>query len=283
MKSFDGGTVVTLLPTPGATYVFGGWSGDADCADGTVTMDADTTCTAAFNKKPDLTVSALTAPASAAAGATISVTDTTKNLSGGPAFPGTSNTKIWLSTDGVLDGGDTLLGARPVPSLNPLASSTGSTSVVIPAAKAPGSYFLIANADADGSVPESNEANNVRTKAITVLGRISGHRADGAGGLGGQSHDLDHGYDAQYNRRQPGPGVHDEFLPLHRRRVGRRRRLLRQPQCPRSSGRNAERADGQLHAARRCERQLLHHREGGRTLWPSRRATRPTTPARRRS
>jgi subtilase family serine protease len=170
VNSFDGGTVVTLLPAPGATYVFGGWSGDADCADGVVTLDADKTCTAAFNTKPDLTVSALTAPASAGAGATISVTDTTKNLSGGPASPGTSNTKIWLSTDAVLDAGDTLLGTRPVPSLNPLAFSTGSTSVVIPAGKAPGSYFLIANADGDGSVPESNEGNNVRTKAITVLG-----------------------------------------------------------------------------------------------------------------
>ena len=170
VKSFSGGTGVTLLPAPGAAYVFGGWSGDADCADGVVTMDADKTCTAAFNTKPDLTVSALTAPASAGAGATISVTDTTKNLSGGPASPGTSNTKIWLSADAVLDGGDSLLGSRAVPSLNPLAVSTGSTSVVIPAGKAPGSYFLIANADADGSVPESNEGNNVRTKAITILG-----------------------------------------------------------------------------------------------------------------
>src|SRR6185436_3186915 len=89
---------------------------------------------------------------------------------GGPAFPGTSNTKFWLSTDAVLGGGDTLLGARPVPSLNSGIASAGSTSVVIPAGTAPGSYFLIANADGDGSVPESNEGNNVRTKALTVNG-----------------------------------------------------------------------------------------------------------------
>ncbi len=169
VKSFDTGTVVTLLPAPGATYVFGGWSGDADCADGVVTMDADKTCTAAFNKKPDLSVSSLGAPASTGAGLTIAVTDTTKNLTGGPAFPGTSNTKFWLSADALLGGGDTLLGARPVPSLNPGAASAGSTNVVIPAGTAPGSYFLIANADGDGSVPESNESNNVRTKALTIL------------------------------------------------------------------------------------------------------------------
>ena len=62
VKTFDDGTVVTLLPTPGATYIFGGWSGDPDCADGVVTLDADKTCTATFNKKPDLTVSALRPP-----------------------------------------------------------------------------------------------------------------------------------------------------------------------------------------------------------------------------
>ncbi len=56
-----------------------------------------------------------------------------------------------------------------MPSLNPGTASAGSTSVVIPAGTAPGSYFLIANADADGSVPESNENNNVRTKALTIL------------------------------------------------------------------------------------------------------------------
>ena len=56
-----------------------------------------------------------------------------------------------------------------MPSLNPGTASAGSTNVVIPAGTAPGSYFLIANADGDGSVPESNEGNNIRTKALTIL------------------------------------------------------------------------------------------------------------------
>jgi hypothetical protein len=48
-EDYSYGTVVTLTttPTPGST--FAGWSGDPDCSNGEVTMDADKTCTATFN------------------------------------------------------------------------------------------------------------------------------------------------------------------------------------------------------------------------------------------
>ena len=119
---------------------------------------------------PDLSVSALKTPASAAKGSSIVVQDTTSNKAPVPA--GASTTRFYLSTDALFDPGDVpldpLVLGRAVPALAAKGKSAGSTSVTIPLATAPGVYFVLAVADGDGAVSEVNEANNSRSRKITI-------------------------------------------------------------------------------------------------------------------
>ena len=114
----------------------------------------------------DLIVSSLSAPLSAAAGSTINVTDITKNS--GADATGASTTKLYLSANTAYNPWDTYLNSRPVPSLAAGASSMGITSVTIPLGTPAGTYYIIVAADANGDVPETNEANNTKYKKITI-------------------------------------------------------------------------------------------------------------------
>jgi subtilase family serine protease len=121
------------------------------------------------NSRPDLIVSKVTASASSVeAGASLMVTDTTKNL--GVDQAAASMTFIYFSLDPTLDPGDTLIGNRPLGVLNPGSVSSGSTQVTIPANAPAGTRYLIVLSDGPQTVSESNEANNTRTKSITVPG-----------------------------------------------------------------------------------------------------------------
>ncbi|HUE89433.1 MAG TPA: CARDB domain-containing protein [Vicinamibacterales bacterium] len=117
---------------------------------------------------PDLVVSALSAPASAAAGSTISVSNTAKNQGGGSADA--STTRFYLSVNLALDSLDVGLGNRPVPPLAAGASDTASTSLVIPAGTPTGTYYVVAQADMGNAVPETMETNNTRASWAVRIG-----------------------------------------------------------------------------------------------------------------
>jgi uncharacterized delta-60 repeat protein len=116
---------------------------------------------------PDLRVSSLTAPIYGAAGATISISDTTANLAASsPA--GASTTRFYLSTNATLDAADVALGSRAVPALASGASSAGATLVTIPVGTATGTYNILAEVDGAHVLAEKNESNNLSTRILRV-------------------------------------------------------------------------------------------------------------------
>jgi subtilase family serine protease len=128
----------------------------------------NTKASAAIKIGPDLVESALTVPSVAGAGFSISVTDTTTNSGAGDA-PAT-NTGFYLSTNAFFDTSDTLIGFRAAGPIAAGGASSGTTPVVIPAGTATGIYYIIAVADYDKQVGETNETNNTRSSGQLRVG-----------------------------------------------------------------------------------------------------------------
>jgi len=148
---------------PGSYYVVAkaDWAGAVPEGD-----ESNNTRLASIAIGPDLTVTTVTAPTSAAAGSVIIISDTTKSQ-GADALPA-STTWFYLSTNSVLDAGDVLLGSRTVLALTPGASDIGSATITIPAQTAAGTYFIIAAADGDRTIAEALENNNTRARTISI-------------------------------------------------------------------------------------------------------------------
>jgi hypothetical protein len=123
-------------------------------------------------KAADLVITALSEPpASAPQGSSFSVSDTTKNTGNWPA--GQSTTTYYLSLDKKKNKGDVIVASRVVPGL--AAGQVSSATVTATASASPGTYYLIACADAKKKVTEANaagkgEKNNclASTGTITV-------------------------------------------------------------------------------------------------------------------
>ncbi len=105
-------------------------------------------------------------PSNVAPRSTFQVTDTVTNQGNDSA--GASTTRYYLSTDDTKDSTDKrLTGTRAVPVLAPGANSSGTVTVTIPSI-ALGTYYLLACADDQKNVVESNEKNNCIASATTV-------------------------------------------------------------------------------------------------------------------
>lgn len=144
----------------------------ADSAGEVTEADEDNNArTVAINVvRADLTVASVrSAPAIVAPGANVSVTHVVRNLAAAPGTAGPTTSRLYLSADDVLDGGDVQLGAD-VP-VGPLAGRTQATltrSVQIPPGTPAGRYSVFARADAAGVVIESDESNNAASTPIVV-------------------------------------------------------------------------------------------------------------------
>jgi subtilase family serine protease len=159
-------TTAVVLPAPlaaGTYYVFA----KADAPNAIFeTNEFNNTRITTIAIGPDLVVSSLSAPATAGPGSTILVSDTTTNQGAGAA--GATTTRFFLSADVFLDAGDTPLQARAVPALAAGATSTGPTSITIPASTSSGTYYLFAQADAANAVVEANDANNAKSALLRI-------------------------------------------------------------------------------------------------------------------
>jgi subtilisin family serine protease len=160
--------IVRFKPTEGITYTsnFHIFSNDPDTPDISIALNG----TGVTIQPVDLIISSLIVPLSGTPGSTITVKDTTKN--NGPSTAVPSTTKFYWSTNTTYDAGDSELGSRAIPSLiagaKSPATGSASTSVTLPAGTCTGAYYIIAMADADNVVPETNETNNTKNKPIKI-------------------------------------------------------------------------------------------------------------------
>jgi len=165
------GSVSLTIPSgtqTGSYYLIAKTDGDNTQPE---TQETNNTASRVLQIGGDLIVSALTAPSAASPGATIVIGETTANQRAGGVSA--STTRIYLSTDTVLDASDQLLTSRQVPALVGGASSAVSATVTLPPTNGVGVYYLIAKADADNAVPETDETNNTTTRAIQIGGDLT--------------------------------------------------------------------------------------------------------------
>lgn len=118
--------------------------------------------TMTISSGPDLVMTAVSGPASAPRGTSITVSNSILNQGTGTAT-NSSTVGIYLSTDAVITTADRRIGTRSIPALAVGVTSTASSAVTIPSTLAAGNYYIGVIADYSNTVKESVETNNSRT------------------------------------------------------------------------------------------------------------------------
>jgi subtilase family serine protease len=119
--------------------------------------------------RPDLQVSRVAAGVSAgAAGRPLPVTVEVRNDAPVPANTGPFRVGVFLSPGNTAAAG-TLIGTLNVTGVAAGARATASGALTVPASVVAGSYFLVAVADVDNGVPETNETNNEGSTEISIV------------------------------------------------------------------------------------------------------------------
>jgi subtilase family serine protease len=139
---------------------------------------------------PDLVMTPVSAPATGGAGGTITLLTTVSNRGPAGTLAGFFRIGVYLSSDDGTPGAGARIGSRLVTGLAGGTNSSALTTVTIPSNTSAGTYFLSVVADADETVPESDETNNGVTAPtrITisvpdlVLTAITAPTTGGAGG-----------------------------------------------------------------------------------------------------
>ncbi|MCX6585764.1 MAG: S8 family serine peptidase [Acidobacteria bacterium] len=118
----------------------------------------------------DLTVTAVTAPATVTLGQSPNITSAIRNQ--GTADAGAFRLGYYLSTDATITTGDIQLGTCSYTALAAGANSGCAGPLLFPATLAPGRYYLGVIVDDQNQVAESNETNNTRaTPGLITLQR----------------------------------------------------------------------------------------------------------------
>lgn len=121
----------------------------------------------AAKARPDLIVSAVSAPSPASPDATVVVSGTIKNQ--GKASSKAFNVAYYLSPSTSSTTGAAVLGTQTVSNLSAGASVALSNSFTVPASTTGGTFYVVAVADSTKAIRESNESNNSGTSGAVAV------------------------------------------------------------------------------------------------------------------